>query len=172
MPAAAPCDPVQPLPQRKLPYVLGVIYGVLQWADMNAATPPRSRGRSTHTAAQARGSTATSPTPPSRRICSRRSRRCTRRGPFNSNPMGVNSISFGARHERHTGVHRTCGEPDETKKLPHLKNATALLCEQVHAVRARGLCVGLRHRRHHQMRRAPQSRAVRKQRRDAGQIQK
>ena len=36
IPAAAPCAPVLPLSQSKNPYYLvGVIYGVLLWADMN-----------------------------------------------------------------------------------------------------------------------------------------
>ena len=42
------CCPLRP---RTTPFpeensILGVIYGVLLWADMNAATPPGSRGRS------------------------------------------------------------------------------------------------------------------------------
>ena len=45
MSAAAPCDPVLPLPPEENS-ILGVIYGGLLWADMNAATPPGSRGRS------------------------------------------------------------------------------------------------------------------------------
>ena len=44
---------------------------------------------------------------------------CTRREPFDSTPMAVNSISFGSPHERPMGVHRTCGEPNEIKgKFP------------------------------------------------------
>ena len=37
-----------PLPEEKS--ILGVIYGVLLWADMNAATPLGARGRSVRTA--------------------------------------------------------------------------------------------------------------------------
>jgi len=33
----------------------------------------------------------------------------TRHKPFNSTPMGVNSISSGSPHVRPMGVHRTCG---------------------------------------------------------------
>ena len=36
--------------------------------------------------------------------------------PFNSTPMGINSISSGPPHVRPMGVHRTCGGPDEVKK--------------------------------------------------------
>ena len=36
--------------------------------------------------------------------------------PFNSTPMGVNSISSGSPHVRPMGVHCTCGEADEIKK--------------------------------------------------------
>ena len=39
----------------------------------------------------------------------------TRREPFTSTPMGVNSIPFGSPHVRLMGVHRTCGEPNEIK---------------------------------------------------------
>ena len=43
--AAAPCAPVLPyFPEEKS--ILGVIYGVLLWADMNAATPLGAWGRS------------------------------------------------------------------------------------------------------------------------------
>ena len=44
-PAAAPCAPVLPhlLEENS---ILGVIYGVVLWADMNAATPLGARGRS------------------------------------------------------------------------------------------------------------------------------
>ena len=44
IPAAAPCPPYYPFPRGKS--ILGVIYGVLLWADMNAATPLRAWGRS------------------------------------------------------------------------------------------------------------------------------
>ena len=40
----------------------------------------------------------------------------TRREPFNFTPMGVNPISSGSPHVRPMG--RTCGEPDEIKKIP------------------------------------------------------
>ena len=39
---------------------------------------------------------------------------CTRRKPFHSTPMAVNSISFGSPRVRPMG--RTCGEPNEIKK--------------------------------------------------------
>ena len=39
-----------------------------------------------------------------------------RREPFNFTPMGVNPISPGSPHVRPMG--RTCGEPDEVKKIP------------------------------------------------------
>ena len=45
----------------------------------------------------------------------------TRREPFNSTPMGVNSIFFGPPHVRCTPVGRTCGEPNEIKKIPTRK---------------------------------------------------
>ena len=35
-----------PFPEGKIKIILGVIYGVLMWADMNVATPPGARGRS------------------------------------------------------------------------------------------------------------------------------
>ena len=44
-PAAAPCAPVLLHSQSKIS-ILGVIYGVLLWADMNAATPLGALGRS------------------------------------------------------------------------------------------------------------------------------
>ena len=44
IPAAALYAPALPLPQRKTP-ILGVIYRVLLWADMNAATPLGAWGR-------------------------------------------------------------------------------------------------------------------------------
>ena len=45
--------------------------------------------------------------------------RGTRREPFNSTSMAVNSTSFGSPHVRPMGVHRTCGELDEIKrKIP------------------------------------------------------
>ena len=50
----------------------------------------------------------------------------TRRSPFNSTPMGVNSIPPGSPRVRPMGVHRTCGEPDEIKKNTHPKYFTAL----------------------------------------------
>ena len=34
--------------------------------------------------------------------------KCKRREPFNSTPMGANSISPGSPHVRPMGVHRTC----------------------------------------------------------------
>ena len=43
----------------------------------------------------------------------------TRREPFNSTPMAVNSISSGPPHVCPMGVHRTCGEPNEIKKNTH-----------------------------------------------------
>ena len=43
----------------------------------------------------------------------------TRREPFNSTPMAVNSVSSGSPHVRPVG--RTCGEPDEIKKNTHPK---------------------------------------------------
>ena len=46
----------------------------------------------------------------------------TRREPFNSTPMGVNSISFGSPHVRPMWALSTCGEPDEIKKHTHPKN--------------------------------------------------
>ena len=52
----------------------------------------------------------------------------TRREPFNSTPMGVNSISLDPPRVRTMG--RTCGEPDESKKNTHPKSTTALLCGQ------------------------------------------
>ena len=54
--------------------------------------------------------------------------RCTRRGPFNFTPMGVNPISSGSPHVRPMG--RTRGEPDEIKKNTHPKSFTALFREQ------------------------------------------
>ena len=53
---------------------------------------------------------------------------CTRREPFNSTPMAVNSISSGSPHVHPMG--RTCGEPDEIKKNTHPKNITALFRDQ------------------------------------------
>ena len=44
---------------------------------------------------------------------------------------GINSISFGSPHVRPMGVHRTCGEHNETKKDTHPKYITAPLREQV-----------------------------------------
>ena len=52
--------------------------------------------------------------------------RGTRHRPFNSTPMGDNSISSGSPHVRCTPMGRTCGEPDEIKKNTHPKNITAL----------------------------------------------
>ena len=52
----------------------------------------------------------------------------TRPEPFNSTPMGVNSILSGSPHVRPMG--RTCGEPDEIKKNTHPKYFTALFREQ------------------------------------------
>ena len=40
--------------------------------------------------------------------------------------MAVNPFSSGPPHVRPIGMHRTCGEPDETKKNTHPKNITAL----------------------------------------------
>ena len=54
----------------------------------------------------------------------------TRPEPFNSTPMGVNSISSGSPHVRPMGVHRTCGEPDEIKKNTHPEYITALYRDQ------------------------------------------
>ena len=56
---------------------------------------------------------------------------CTRREPFISTPMGVDSISFGPPHVHPTG--RTCGEPNEIKKNTHPENVTALFLEQAPA---------------------------------------
>ena len=39
-----PAPPYYPFPEENS--ILGVIYGVLRWADMNAATPLGARGRS------------------------------------------------------------------------------------------------------------------------------
>ena len=39
IPAAAPCAPVPPFPPEENP-ILGVIYGVLLWADMNECRDP------------------------------------------------------------------------------------------------------------------------------------
>ena len=50
----------------------------------------------------------------------------TRRGPFTSTPVAVNSISPGSPYVCPTGVRRTCGEPDEIKKNPHPELITAL----------------------------------------------
>ena len=47
-----------------------------------------------------------------------------RREPFNFTPTEVNSISLGSPHVRPWGVHRTCGEPDEIKKIPTRKIPT------------------------------------------------
>ena len=57
----------------------------------------------------------------------------TRHEPFNFTPMGVNLISSGSPHARCTpmGVHRTCGEPDETKKNTHPKCVAAFFRHQV-----------------------------------------
>ena len=49
---------------------------------------------------------------------------CTRPEPFNSTPMGVNSLSLGGPRVRPMAVHRTRGEPNEIKKT-HLQNNTA-----------------------------------------------
>ena len=55
----------------------------------------------------------------------------TRPEPFNSTPMGANSIPSGPPHVRCTpmGVHRACGAwpPDEIKKNTHPKIIPALL---------------------------------------------
>ena len=48
----------------------------------------------------------------------------TRPEPFNFTPMAVNPISSGSPHVRPMG--RTCGEPDEIKKITHPKYITAL----------------------------------------------
>ena len=63
----------------------------------------------------------------------------TRRAPFNSTPMGVNSISSGSPHVRCTPMWAlsTCGEPDEIKKNTHPKNiTTALFRDQVRRTEA------------------------------------
>ena len=54
-------------------------------------------------------------------------------GPFNSAPMGVNSISCCPPHVRPMGLHRTCGEPGETKKdtCTHPEYVTSLARAQV-----------------------------------------
>ena len=44
IPAAASCTPYYPFPRGKS--ILGVTYGFLLWADMNAATPLGAWGRS------------------------------------------------------------------------------------------------------------------------------
>ena len=51
IPAAAPCAPVLTLSQRKK-FILGVLYGVLLWADMDAATPLGASGRAVMPLAQ------------------------------------------------------------------------------------------------------------------------
>ena len=48
-----------------------------------------------------------------------------RRGPLNSTPVGVDSISLGHPHVRCTPMGRTCSEPNEIKQ-----NVTALVREQ------------------------------------------
>jgi len=48
----------------------------------------------------------------------------TRLEPFNSTPMGVNSISCGSPHVCPMG--RTCGEPNEIKKNTHRKTSPLL----------------------------------------------
>ena len=53
--------------------------------------------------------------------------------PFNSTPMGVNSISPGPPHVRPMWALSTCGEPDEIKKNAHPKNTTALFGEQANS---------------------------------------
>ena len=52
----------------------------------------------------------------------------TRPDPFTFTPMGVNSISFGSPHVRPTG--RTCGEPNEIRKIPTRRILPALFREQ------------------------------------------
>ena len=54
----------------------------------------------------------------------------TRRAPFILTPMAVNPISSRSPHVRCTPMGRTCGEPDEIKKIPHPKYFTALFREQ------------------------------------------
>jgi len=49
--------------------------------------------------------------------------------PFNSMPVGVDSISFGLPHVRPMWALSTCGEPDEIKKNTHPKNITAQVRE-------------------------------------------
>ena len=64
----------------------------------------------------------------------------TRREPFNSTPVAVNSVSFGSPHVRPMG--RTCGEPDEIKKNTHPKDTTALFRVQASGSARRG-CITL-----------------------------
>ena len=56
----------------------------------------------------------------------------TRREPFNSTPMAVNSISPGPPHVRCAPMWAlsTCGEPDEIKKNTHPRHTAALVREQ------------------------------------------
>ena len=45
---------------------------------------------------------------------------------FNEGLMAVKLISFGSPHVRRTGVHRRCGEPNETEKNPQPKGLRLL----------------------------------------------
>ena len=54
---------------------------------------------------------------------------CLQREPFNFTPMAVNSIPSGSPHVRPMG--RTCGEPDEIKKIP-TRNILPLFFVSVH----------------------------------------
>ena len=49
------------------------------------------------------------------------------RRPFNSTPMAVDSIPFSPprTYVRPMGVHRTCGELNEIRKIPTRKNYQA-----------------------------------------------
>ncbi len=58
---------------------------------------------------------------PRRRRQPHRPHQGTRREPFNFTPMAVNPISSGSPHVRCTPMGRTCGEPDEIKKIPTRK---------------------------------------------------
>ena len=64
------------------------------------------------------------------RTIANRNKMSTRRGPFNSTPMGVNSIPPARLHVRPMGVHRTCRWAGEIKKNTHPKKITALYGEQ------------------------------------------
>ena len=63
----------------------------------------------------------------------------TRREPFNSTPMAVNSISSGSPHVRCTPMWAlsTCGVHGEIKKNTHPKNITALFRDQACTGRSR-----------------------------------